>query len=285
MATSIAQYFDDTVRRLVPVTGADEAKDTARIIFEDTAGYDRKFIFINGNRELSDFKKSLIDSIVDKVLAGEPVQYAVGRARFMGNDYIVDPSVLIPRPETAGLVDLITARYGDCNDLQVLDIGTGSGCIAISLARALPFCRVDAIDISAAALDVARRNAAALKAKVNFIRSDILTAAPPHARYDIIVSNPPYIGESEKSEMDSRVLDYEPHGALFVPDSDPLLFYRAIARYGLKALKSGGHLYFEINSLYAVQMRDMLADEGYSDIGVQRDYRGNYRFATAVLPQ
>ncbi|MDE6467512.1 MAG: peptide chain release factor N(5)-glutamine methyltransferase, partial [Muribaculaceae bacterium] len=194
-------------------------------------------------------------------------------------------SVLIPRPETAGLVALITDRYGCRPDLQVLDIGTGSGCIAISLARALPFCRIDAIDISAAALDIAQRNAAALKAKVNFIQSDILAAEPPRARYDIIVSNPPYIGESEKSDMDSRVLDHEPHGALFVPDNDPLLFYRTIARYGIKALKPGGRLYFEINSLYAVQMRDMLAAEGYSDIDVLRDYRGNYRFATAVLPQ
>ena len=203
----------------------------------------------------------------------------------MGNSYIVTPAVLIPRPETAALVDMITDHAGGRSDLRILDIGTGTGCIAISLARALPFADVDASDISAQALDVARENARNLKTKVTFRQEDILKAEPPAAPcYDIIVSNPPYIAESEKADMDARVLDYEPSTALFVPDDDPLRFYRAIAEYALKALVSDGNLYFEINSNYGPQMKEMLADKGFADIEISRDFRGNIRYASARRP-
>ena len=284
--STVAESFRSTVTALTRALGSDsEGESAARIIFEDVAGYDRKYLFINGDRSITDYMQERIDAVVAKVAGGEPVQYAVGTARFMGNDYTVDRSVLIPRPETAGLVDIITGVYAGRSDLHVLDVGTGSGCIAISLARALPFATVDAVDISAEALAVAETNARKLGAKVAFTRCDILKAAGPSApTYDIIVSNPPYICTSERADMDARVLDYEPSQALFVPDDDPLRFYRAIARYAMGALRSGGRLFFEINERFPKEMHTLLESEGYTDVDVQRDYRGKYRFAIALKP-
>ncbi|MDE6156867.1 MAG: peptide chain release factor N(5)-glutamine methyltransferase [Muribaculaceae bacterium] len=282
--TTVAQYFKALTARLSQALGSQaEGEAAARILLEDVAGYDRRYIFMNGDREMTDYMQAKVDAVAAKVESGEPVQYAVGSARFMGNDFKVTPAVLVPRPETAGLVDAITDRYGSQRDLAVLDVGTGSGCIAISLAKALPFSRVTAVDVSAEALAVARDNASGLGADVTFECLDILKAEPAREGvYDIVVSNPPYICEEEKKEMDARVLAYEPATALFVPDSDPLVFYRAIARYAKKALRPGGRLYFEINSRFPQQMQQMLAAEGYSDIDITRDYRGLYRYAVAV---
>ncbi len=283
--TTLSEYYKGLRSSLAQVLPKGEADSAAAILMEDIAGYTRTTLFADGDREISDFVKGRIDSAVARIVGGEPVQYAVGRALFMGNNYIVTPAVLIPRPETAALVDMITDHADGRSDLRILDIGTGTGCIAISLARALPFADVDATDISAQALDVARENARNLKTKVTFRQEDILNAAPPAAPcYDIIVSNPPYIAESEKADMDARVLDYEPSTALFVPDDDPLRFYRAIAEYALKALVSDGNLYFEINSNYGPQMKEMLADKGFADIEISRDFRGNIRYASARRP-
>ena len=283
--TTLSEYYKGLRSSLAQVLPKGEADSAAAILMEDIGGYTRTTLFADGDREISDFVKGRIDSAVARIVGGEPVQYAVGRALFMGNSYIVTPAVLIPRPETAALVDMITDHADGRSDLRILDIGTGTGCIAISLARALPFADVDASDISAQALDVARENARNLKTKVTFRQEDILKAAPPATPcYDIIVSNPPYIAESEKADMDARVLDYEPSTALFVPDDDPLRFYRAIAEYALKALVSDGNLYFEINSNYGPQMKEMLADKGFADIEISRDFRGNIRYASARRP-
>lgn len=283
--TTLSEYYKGLRSSLAQVLPKGEADSAAAILMEDIGGYTRTTLFADGDREISDFVKGRIDSSVARIVGGEPVQYAVGRALFMGNSYIVTPAVLIPRPETAALVDMITDHADGRSDLRILDIGTGTGCIAISLARALPFADVDASDISAQALDVARENARNLKTKVTFRQEDILNAAPPATPcYDIIVSNPPYIAESEKADMDARVLDYEPSTALFVPDDDPLRFYRAIAEYALKALVSDGNLYFEINSNYGPQMKEMLADKGFADIEISRDFRGNIRYASARRP-
>lgn len=283
--TTIAEYYKGLRSSLAQALPKGEADSAAAILMEDIGGYTRTTLFADGDRDISDFLKGKIDEAASRIIAGEPVQYAVGRALFMGNSYIVTPAVLIPRPETAALVDMITDHAAGRSDLRVLDIGTGSGCIAISLARALPFARVDAIDISADALEIARQNAVNLKAKVNFRQEDILKAVPPAMPcYDIIVSNPPYITDSEKADMDARVLDYEPSTALFVPDSDPLKFYRAIAEYAAKALVAGGSLYFEINRSYGSEIEKMLADKGFADIEINRDFRGNTRYASARRP-
>lgn len=284
--TTVRQYFDAMSRRLVPVLGnADAACSAARIIFDDVAGYSRTFIFVNGDREITPDMQARLDAVVKKVEGGEPVQYAAGKAMFMGNLYAVGPAVLIPRPETAHLVDMIVADADGRSDLRVLDIGTGSGCIAISLARALPFSHVEGIDVSADALALARANAKTLRATVDFVQADILSLTPPSApRFDIVVSNPPYVCQSEAADMDKRVLDYEPHLALFVPDDDPLLFYRAIARYAMTALVPGGRLYFEINSRFPEETCRLLTTVGFDDAEAIRDYRGLYRYVTARRP-
>lgn len=282
--STVDETFRRVRQRLQQVLGPDEGDAAARIILEDTAGYDRKYLFMNGDRAILPFTAEKIDRVADRVAGGEPVQYAVGKARFMGNDYRVTPSVLIPRPETAGLVDMICKEYDGRSDLRVLDIGTGSGCIAISLARALPFSSVTAFDISAEALAVARDNARSLGVSVDFRQTDILKAEPggDSRSFDIVVSNPPYICRREAADMDTRVLDHEPVQALFVPDDDPLLFYTAIGRYALGALKPGGTLWFEINALYHAEVVAMLLRQGYSDAEAYRDYRGLYRYVRAV---
>ena len=278
---TVNEYFRQACAELGTALGSEaEGEAAARIVLEDVAGYDRKYLFLYPDRELLDETRQRIQAVVDRIKAGEPVQYAVGRARFMGMDFKVTPDVLIPRPETEGLCDMIVRDADGRSDLRVLDIGTGSGCIAVSLARALPFAQVDAMDVSPAALAVARENAQQLGAKVNFIQDDILTAKAPEAYYDIIVSNPPYVCRSEEADMDERVSDREPALALFVPDDNPLKFYRAICRYASRGLKPGGRLYFEINSQFPEEMRRLMEDEGFTDVDVTRDYKGNYRFAS-----
>ncbi len=282
---SIRDFYSQVKRRLEALLpDGDEAEAAARIIFEDVAGYTKVFIFANGDREITASMQERIGAVVDKVAAGMPVQYAVGKAFFMGNNFTVTPAVLIPRPETAGLVDMVVDDWQGRSDLHVLDIGTGSGCIAISLARALPFADVDGMDVSDDALAVARRNAVALKAQVDFEQSDILRAVPRAEAYDIIVSNPPYVTEQEAKDMTADVLDHEPHLALFVPDGDPLVFYKAIASYARKALKQGGKLYLEINQHFPKEMSELLSGCGFTDVAVLRDYKGNYRYATAKQP-
>lgn len=283
--TTIAAFYRKLQTALATVLPAPEAKAAAAIIMEDVAGYSRTKIFTDGDRGLSEFMEEKLLAVLARVKTGEPVQYAVGRARFMGNDFAVGPGVLIPRPETAQLVDMIVDRYSHRSDLAVLDIGTGSGCIAISLARALPFARVTATDISDAALAVAAANSAALHTDVLFEKEDIFSAPLPAAPlYNIVVSNPPYIAESERADMDARVVDYEPETALFVPDSDPLQFYRAIGRYALEALVPGGGLFFEINRRFGTETCRLLEQMGYTRVDVVRDYKGNNRFVTAIRP-
>lgn len=277
------RHITDT---LTPVLGAGEAKAAARIIWDDVLHYTPEQIIIRGDHNLEPFTVERIDSLLRDVCAGVPLQYAIGTARFMGMDFKVTPDTLIPRPETAGLVDLITDDAGDRPDLHVLDVGTGSGCIAIALSRALKFADIDALDISRPALDVAAENARRLGCRINFIHADALTLPQsriPADGYDIIVSNPPYVLDSEAGDMDARVLDHEPKTALFVPDDNPLKFYRPISEYALKALRPGGRLYFEINPKEADEMRKMLASLGFSDIRIVRDYLGQERFATATL--
>lgn len=283
---TVAQYYKGIATRLTSALGKNEGEAAARIIFEDVAGYDRNYIFMNGDREILDFMQAKIAAVTDRVVAGEPVQYAVGKARFMGNDFEVTPAVLIPRPETAGLVDMIVSAYGGRTDLRILDVGTGSGCIALSLARALPFAQVTGVDISPDALKVAQDNAKALNVDARFMQLDIL-GAPAHVtpEYDIVVSNPPYICRSEAVEMERHVLDYEPHQALFVPDDNPLEFYKAICAYASRALVPGGTIWFEINSRFPDEMRSLLVNSGFDNVQILRDYRGLYRYATATQPE
>ena len=259
-----------------------EAQAMIRIICEDVFNYDQVDMALRQESELPEFAQGRISDIIARLRRHEPLQYIIGSALFHGHRFKVNPAVLIPRPETEQLVDLIIDE-NPASDLRVLDMGTGSGCIAISLARALKFPTVDAFDISRDAVAVARENAALLKVKVRLFESDMLSPQPS-ATYDIIVSNPPYICWSEREAMDSNVKDYEPGQALFVPDNDPLLFYKAIAPYAARSLERGGRLYLEINRRFGNEVKRLLEDNGFNEVRIIDDAYGNPRFAAAIAP-
>ena len=265
---------------LAGVAEPQEVQAMIRIICEDIFNYDQVDVALRQESELPDFAQERVTEIIARLRRHEPLQYIVGSARFHGHRFKVTPAVLIPRPETEQLIDMIIDE-NSASDLRVLDMGTGSGCIAISLARALKFAQVDALDVSRDALAVARENAAALKVKVRFFESDMLSPQPP-AHYDIIVSNPPYVCWSERESMERNVLDYEPGQALFVPDNDPLLFYKAIAAYAATSLEQGGRLYLEINQRFGNEVKRLLEDHGFDEVRIIEDSYGRTRFAAAV---
>lgn len=265
---------------LAGVADPQEVQAMIRVICEDVFNYDPVDVALRQESELPDFAPQRVAEIIARLQRHEPLQYILGTARFHGHRFKVTPAVLIPRPETEQLVDLIIEENPG-SDLRVLDMGTGSGCIAISLARALKFARVDALDVSRDALAVARDNAASLKVKVRFFESDML-APQPAATYDIIVSNPPYITWSERELMERNVKDYEPAQALFVPDNDPLLFYKAIASYAKRSLEKGGRLYLEINQRFGAEVKRLLEDCGFDEVRIIVDSFGKDRFAVAV---
>ena len=225
-------------------------------------------------------RDALLESALERLSNGEPLQYVIGSTPFCGLTFRVDSRVLIPRPETAELVEWVAQDAAQTGSL--LDVGTGSGCIAISLAHRLPGWNVQGWDISDGALEVARENSRLNGTQVEFCKADILNA-DSDCRFDVIVSNPPYVMESEKSQMEDTVLEFEPHLALFVSDSDPLLFYKAIAAFGHRTLNTGGRLYFEINPLLVEEMKEMLMSAGYHDVEVRNDIFGKPRMIKAIL--
>lgn len=267
--------------RLATKYGAGEALWMTRLIFNSLKGWSATDMIIHEGDNVSDYLIDKIRDILRRLDADEPIQYILGEAYFYGMNLRVDRSTLIPRPETEELVDMIVKTWGDRNDLSVLDIGTGSGAIAIALQRNLPFSKVSAIDISEEALKIAKENASDLHAKIDFIKKDIFEFSPKPQSFDIIVSNPPYIDESEKADMDKNVLDYEPHTALFVPDASPLIFYSRIADIASKALVDGGGLYFEINPRHSSELVALLEKDGLSDIEIHKDIHGKQRFISA----
>lgn len=276
---TVNELKQEILTSLTPVVGRAEATAMMREIFYAVKKYSPSDIVIYGERTVLPETQSLVSGWIDKVIGGWPLQYLIGRAHFMGMDLKVTPAVLIPRPETEQIVDRITDDYGSRQGLRVADIGTGSGCIAIALAKALPFAEVTAIDVSADALNVARENADEQHVTINFKQEDALSLAPETAAFDIIVSNPPYIAEHERAEMEPRVYEHEPETALFVPDNEPLELYTAISVWAMTALAPGGTLYFEINPLYTDELRRLFARDGWSTVDIFRDYKGNYRFA------
>lgn len=230
-------------------------------------------------------KEQQIEAAQVRLLRHEPLQYVLGTAHFAGLELEATPATLIPRPETEELVALIIKEQKNAPQLSMLDIGTGSGCIPIALSQALPTARVIGVDISAEALAVATRNAARYAPTVEFQQVNILRAAPagiaPHS-LAILVSNPPYVLESERARMRANVLDYEPATALFVPDTDPLLFYRRIAELGQAFLRPGGKVYFEVNEQYATAVLTLLTERGYAGGQIWQDIFGKDRMVSAV---
>lgn len=268
-------------RTLEPLYGNGEARAITDYVLDVCFGLSKADILCGAVDEMTAEKTAELNKIFGRLTEGEPVQYVLGRAEFCGRWFNVRPGVLIPRPETEELCAWITADSKASGSPKVLDIGTGSGCIAITLQLDMPESKVTAWDISADALDVARENAQLLGANVNFVRQDALNAKP-EGEWDVIVSNPPYICEKEKKDMAVNVLEHEPHTALFVPDADPLLFYRAITRLAVQTLNKGGRLYFEINPIYADDTCRMMRAEGMTAVELRSDMYGKQRMAKGV---
>lgn len=220
---------------------------------------------------------------LERLKTGEPIQYILGKAPFYGREFLVSPDTLIPRNETEELVHLII-KENKAPGRRLLDVGTGSGCIPVTLALEMDNPELYAIDFSEPALRVAEQNAQALRANVNFELCDILRQTPDLSGLDILVSNPPYVPESDKSQMHANVLKYEPWSALFVPDTDSLVFYRVIAQKGAQLLRPGGKLYFEIHETQGESIRKLLTDLDYLHVRIYQDLNGKNRMCSAVHP-
>jgi release factor glutamine methyltransferase len=280
--------YNELWHQLTPLYEEGEAKAIIRTVMEVAFGLTLTDLYTGKVNEISSEEKTLLAEFIERLQKGEPVQYVLGQAPFCGRIFKVHEGVLIPRPETEQLCQWIVAEYNRpyCGlqppePLRTLDIGTGSGCIAVTLALELWNSSVSAWDISSDALLLARENAHRMGAKVDFRMQDALHPEGTD-EWDIIVSNPPYICEKEKGQMAKNVLDYEPQIALFVPDEDPLLFYRAIAIYAIDTLRPDGALFFEINPMYAVQMQQMLEGLGFRQTEIKEDQFGKQRFIKSM---
>ena len=257
-----------------------EAANLSRIVCCEMLGQSTVDYYLGKDIILSSKDEKELEGILSRLCNFEPIQYIQGTSIFLGRVFKVAPGVLIPRPETEELVEMMLGEIA--SDARILDIGTGSGCIAVSLSKELSGAKVTAWDISEEALVIARRNNEALQASVHFVLCDVLACrCSSEECYDVIVSNPPYVLEKEKQEMERNVLDWEPFSALFVPDTDPLRFYRRIAELGLKRLAPGGKLYFEINRAFGEATVAMLCGQGYTNVHIRKDISGNDRFVIA----
>ena len=280
---TIRQLSQYALQELKDTYNPQEIQSICRIVFLDVLQYTKINIHIRKNEILDESFVNKFFEIVRLLKIGHPLQYIIGETEFSGLKFGVNPSTLIPRPETEELV--LLARERLAAGKKVLDIGTGSGCIAIALSAACPGAEVTGIDISPEAVETARANAVRNRVKAEFLIRDILRfETETWQHYDLIVSNPPYVRESEKQEMQRHVLDHEPHLALFVPDSDPLLFYRQIAEFGCRYLASGGFLYFEINEALGKETAALLENYNYRQVHVVKDLFDKDRFVTAQAP-
>lgn len=299
--------YNQLWKRLTAIYNEREAQAIVRTVLDALFGMSLTDICLGKVTQLSADDTTRLEKIMQRLEKSEPVQYVLGAEWFAGRLFDVAPGVLIPRPETEDLVKWacdeakekekednskeergkeekeVSKKGEEAPHPSILDIGTGSGCIAITVALALPQVRVTAWDISTDALAIAAGNAHKLGASVRFEHQDALSAPDDEERWDVIVSNPPYICDRERADMSDNVLSYEPELALFVPDNDPLLFYRAIARYASKALKPGGRLLFETNTAYAHEVAQVMADEGFTAIEVRNDCFGKPRMVKGAF--
>ena len=276
MSKKIYKYIVDSLKDCYAQR---EACAIAREVLEVRFGVTRLDLCMGKDKHFSLEERADLENIVNRLAQSEPVQYVLGQASFCGLTLEVAPGVLIPRPETEELVEWICWDLKDAGPgCRILDVGTGSGCIAIALAKAFPDAQVMAWDISPVALDIAQRNARQSEVGVRFEEQDMLCPQTDSLMtWDLIVSNPPYICMSEKRDMMPNVLDYEPHSALFVPDDDPLRFYKSLAALAERHLSSDGALYLEINRAYFEEIRTMCHHYGFSDVTLKKDIYGNDR--------
>ena len=261
----------------------DEISSLTRLILEKEFAIPFADILACKFNHLSDAEMQKLTEIVGKLKNSEPIQYILGETDFFGLAFYVNGSVLIPRPETEELVQWVL-ESAENKPIKILDIGTGSGCIAVTLAKKLPSAEVHAWDISEDALEVARKNAERNGVKVIFSKRDMLREPVSDEKFDIIVSNPPYVTEVEKTEMQENVLNFEPHLALFVPDDNALVLYEKIANFALTNLNNGGQLFFEINRAKGADIARLLEEKGFKNIELRKDISGNERMVMAEPP-
>jgi release factor glutamine methyltransferase len=275
--TTAKSFYQSFQQEITPKYGEREAYWIARAIFEDLYG-------IKGIVETQDFpQEPPLEKVTERILNEEPVQYVTGCAYFHGLKLQVSPEVLIPRPETEELVEWVLATYPTRKEMAVLDVGTGSGCIALALKKHKSYWQVDALDASPGALAIAEANANLYKLDIDFFQLDFLDQSvyPACAKYDLIVSNPPYIPPSEKKLMARNVLDFEPAMALFVPENDPLVFYKALGVFGKKHLNKEGCLFVECNTFKAGEVADLWVEMGYQEVEIKEDLEGKPRMVKA----
>ena len=279
-------YIRESLDTLYP---PEEISCFARLIFSHVCGLSHNQQILCKDKQIPEKEKEEIHAIINRLKKMEPLQYIFGETEFYSLPMKVNPSVLIPRPETEELVDMIIKKSitpSPIGKLNILDIGTGSGCIPIALAKHTPDAMVTAIDISEEALQTAKENAVLNNVDVCFIQTDILNTNEAAkiilCDLDIIVSNPPYVTEKEKGAMCENVIAYEPHCALFVPEDDPLLFYKAIADFAMLKLAPGGMLFLEINANHGTEICEMLQEKGFTQTELLRDLSGKNRFITAM---
>lgn len=276
---TLKQLIDKSRAKLAETYGDREAEWLTRITIEYTTRWNRVDTLLHAGDEVSDFVAQKTDDIVNRIMKGEPIQYIIGSAQWHGLELKVTPDVLIPRAETSELVDIITDRCSG-TDLRVLDICTGSGCIAVALASSLKFARVTALDISEKALEVAAVNSAKYNSNLSLVKADALGKLHfADGSFDLIVSNPPYVLESEKKDIHPNVLEHEPWLALFVPDNDPLKFFRPISAEAYRTAAMGAKLFFEINPSQANAVKRCMETAGWTDVEILLDIHGRKRFA------
>ena len=274
---------------LAPKYGKGEAQAMMRILMEKICSLSFTDILMDRDDNIGDKERIMLDKAVERLIGGEPLQYIIGETDFCGLTVKVAPGVLIPRPETEELVKLVThgimqtmTQAHTRQPLSILDICTGSGCIALALKNRFPDSKVEGWDISDEALNIAMENSHRLDLGVEFKHMDILNCSIPTDKFSIIVSNPPYVCDSEKKNMEENVLMNEPHLALFVSDDDPLVFYRAITNAATSMLKDGGRVYFEINRRFGAEVREIAEEAGFHDVEITEDLFGNPRFVSGA---
>ncbi|PRZ28091.1 peptide chain release factor N(5)-glutamine methyltransferase [Flavobacterium granuli] len=282
----IKEYRSQFIQELAPIYDAGEAESFFYLILEEKHQLKRIDLALQPDLVFSEEEIKVWNAILLQLKKEIPIQYLLGKTSFYGLDFEVNENVLIPRPETEELVDWILESQKSKVEspiLKILDIGTGSGCIAISLAKNIPNAQVYAIDVSEKALATAQRNAKRNEVNVTFINQNILETLDLGQEFDIIVSNPPYVRNLEKQEIKKNVLDNEPHLALFVEDNDALIFYRKIAQLAQKNLRTNGQLYFEINQYLGKEMIELLEEMNFKNLELRKDIYGNDRMTRAVV--
>lgn len=275
----LSKIYEFGWKALLSVYPDVEAKSLIKRILEDRYGVSQVDLLVRGESEFKETDRFMGD--VEKLVKSIPIQHILGREQFYDRDFVVTKDVLIPRPETQTLIDLVKKYVGE-RKASILDIGTGSGAIAVSLSCELENAVVSAVDISPEALKVAIENAKTNRAKVTFLQDDILNPKIDYANFDVIVSNPPYVMNCEKEVMRGNVLDYEPQLALFVEDSDPLIFYREITNFAIKQLNENGALFFEINEKFGEEVGEILYQNGFVNVTIEKDFKDKNRFVWGI---